>query len=122
MKNYSSDKEFLEGVRDALDRNAVSLDEDTLLRLRQIRLDAVESAGRGRRFFAFPSLVTAGGLATAAVVAVAVAIWSEPARQPLPVSHPEDVQVLVAKDHLDLYQDLDFYRWLSQNEMKGNGR
>jgi hypothetical protein len=122
MNNNSSDKEFLDGVRDALDRNTASLDEDTLLQLRRIRLDALETAGQRRKFFAFPRLVTAGGLATAVIVAVAVSFWSTPPRQTLPVSHPEDVEVLVIKDHLDLYQDLDFYRWLSQAETKGKGR
>jgi hypothetical protein len=122
MNNESSDKEFLEGVREALDRNTDSLDEDTLLRLRRIRLDALESAGLKRRFFPFPRLVTAGGVATVAIVAVAVSIWSTSVRQKLPVSHPEELEVLVTKDHLDLYQDLDFYRWLSAEETKGKGR
>jgi hypothetical protein len=122
MNNHSADKEFLEKVHDALNGNTASLDEDTLLRLRRIRLDALESAGTRSKFFDFPRLVTAGGLATAVIVAVAVSIWSTPAQQKLPVSHAEDVEVLVVKDHLDLYQDLDFYRWLTQNETKGQSR
>jgi hypothetical protein len=122
MSNGLPDKEFLDKIRETLDRNADDLDEKTLLGLRRIRLDALEGAGQRQRLFAFPRLITAGGIATVAVLAVTVSIWSLSARQRLPVNLPEDVEVLVVKDHFDLYEDLDFYRWLDVAESKGNGR
>jgi hypothetical protein len=122
MSNGLPDKEFLDNIRETLDRNADDLDEKTLLGLRRIRLDALEVAGQRQRLFAFPRLITAGGIATVAVLAVTVSIWSFSARQRLPVNLPEDVEVLVVKDHFDLYEDLDFYRWLDVAESKGNGR
>jgi len=122
MNDTRSDKELLEGVRDALDRHAASLDEETLLRLRGVRFEALERQERRRAFFAFPRLVTAGGVATAVVVAVAISVWSTATRPKFPVSHPEELEVVAIRDHLDLYQDLEFYRWLSADEMKGQGR
>jgi hypothetical protein len=122
MKNELSDKKFLDGIRESLDRDADALDEETLLRLRRIRLDALETPGTRRTLFAFPRWLTAGGLTTAAVVAVAVSVWTISVRQRQPVSLPEEVEVLVIKDHLDLYEDLDFYRWLTADESKGKTR
>jgi hypothetical protein len=122
MSSELPDKEILDKIRETLDRNTDDLDEKTVLSLKRIRLDALESAGQRQRLFAFPRLITAGGFATLAVVAAAVSIWSFSARQRLPVSLPEDVEVLVVKDHFDLYEDLDFYRWLNVAESKGNGR
>ena len=122
MSSELPDKEILDKIRETLDRNTDDLDEKTVLSLKRIRLDALESAGQRQRLFAFPRLITAGGFATLAVVAVAVSIWSFSARQRLPVSLPEDVEVLVVKDHFDLYEDLDFYRWLNVAESKGNVR
>jgi hypothetical protein len=122
MRNDLPDKKFLDGIRETLDRKADALDEETLLRLRRVRLDALETAGKRRTLFAFPRWLTAGGLATAAVVAVAVSVWTFTARQQSPASLPEEVEVLVIKDHLDLYEDLEFYRWLSADESKGKAR
>jgi len=122
MRNELPDKKFLDGIRETLDRNADDLDEETLLRLRKVRLETLETAGRRRTLFALPRWLTASGLATAAVVAVAVSVWTFSARQQLPASIPEDVEVLVIKDHLDLYEDLEFYRWLTADEAKGNAR
>ena len=122
MRNELPDKKFLDGIRETLDRNTEALDEETLLRLRRIRLEAQETAGRRRTLFAVPRWLTAGGLATAAVVAVAVSVWTFSARQQLPASLPEDVEVLAIKDHLDLYEDLEFYRWLTVDEAKGKAR
>jgi hypothetical protein len=122
MRNELPDKKFLDGIRETLDRNADLLDEETLLRLRSIRLDSLETTRRRPTLFVFPRWLTAGGVATAATVVVAVSVWSFSARQRVPASLPEDVEVLAIKDHLDLYADLDFYRWLSADEAKGKTR
>ena len=122
MSSGLPDKEFLGKIRETLDRHAEDLDEKTLLGLGRVRLNALESSGQRQRLFGFPRLITAGGFATAAVVAVAVSFWSFSARQRLPVSLPEEVEVLEVKDHFDLYEDLDFYRWLNASESKGKER
>lgn len=122
MSSGLPDKEFLGAIRETLDRHAEDLDDQTLLSLGRVRLNALESSGQRQRLSGFPRLITAGGFATAAVVAVAVSFWSFSARQRLPVSLPEEVEVLEVKDHFDLYEDLDFYRWLNASESKGKER
>ena len=141
MSSELPDKEILDKIRETLDRNTDDLDEKTVLSLKRIRLDALESAGQRQA-----GVGDCGGLQRQRVrdrlfdgqrhdlrlrdprvreqrcAALAVSIWSFSARQRLPVSLPEDVEVLVVKDHFDLYEDLDFYRWLNVAESKGNGR
>ncbi|HEY6871409.1 MAG TPA: DUF3619 family protein [Geobacteraceae bacterium] len=113
MKADERDRLFLEKVRKELDASADGVDGETLLRLRQARLGAVEEAGRGRWRFAVPRWVTAGGLATAVMLAVAVSVWFNASKEGLPVRQAEDVEILTAQENLDISRDLEFYRWLA---------
>jgi hypothetical protein len=105
---------FLEKVRKELDAGAEELDGETLVRLRQARCKAVEGAGRrGWWRAAVPRWVTAGGLAAAAVLVVAVSIWFSASNERFPVRQAEDVEMLTAQENLDISRDLEFYRWLA---------
>jgi len=119
MSEESPDKEFLDGIRETLDTGVDNLDEQTLLRLRRNRLNVLESAVKRRRLFGMPRWITAGGFATVAVVAVTISIWFASSQQRLPVRHVEEVEILTTQEHLELYEDLDFYRWLTDAETKG---
>ena len=119
MNRNEREKLFLENVRKELDAGLDTLDTETLLRLRHARQRALGEAERTRRRFALPKWVTAGGLATAMVVAVAVSFWSATSREVLPVQQAEDVEILTARDSVELCKDLEFYRWLEDD---GNGR
>jgi hypothetical protein len=114
MNADEREKLFLEKVRKELDAGAEELDRETLLRLRQARLKAVEEAGR-RRWWrpAVPRWMTAGGLATAVVLTVAVSVWFSVSREGLPVRQAEDMEILTAQENLDISNDLEFYRWLA---------
>ena len=57
--------------------------------------------------------MTAGGLATAMVLVVAVSVWFGNTRERLPVRQAEDVEILTAQENLDISRDLEFYRWLA---------
>jgi len=120
MNEDEREKLFLEHVRKGLDDDAENLDHDVLLRLRQARMAALEVAGKrvGRRFF-IPKWVTAGGLATAIMMAVAVSFWQKSPQEGIPVHQTEDVEILTAQENLDISKDLDFYRWLAA---ANNGR
>lgn len=105
---------FLEKARKELDAGAENLDAETLLRLRQARLRAVEEAGRRRWWrLAVPRWVTAGGLATAIMLVVAVSVWFNASQERLPVRQAEDVEIVTAQENLDISKDLEFYRWLA---------
>jgi hypothetical protein len=118
----SDDREILveEKVRGELDVAAAGLDAGLVGRLRQARLRALAGAEPGKRrpFFLppVPRWVTAGGFAATAVVVIAVSFWAASVRSPLPVRQPEDLEILTSQEHLDLYADLEFYRWLAADE------
>ena len=114
MNGDEREKLFLEHVGKELDAGAEKLDQDVLLRLRKARQAALEEAEKraGRRFF-IPKWVTAGGLATAMMMIVAVSFWYTSAPEGIPVRQAEDVEILTAQESLDISGDLEFYRWLA---------
>ncbi len=118
MSNLPQDNEFLDRIRAALNGGTDNLDEQTVARLRRIRLDAVESAGQRRRLFGIPRWVTASGFATVAVVATATSVWFTSVRQSVPLHNLEDVEVLAAQENLEISRDLDFYLWLAETPSK----
>lgn len=114
MRTDDADRRFIEEIRLSLDESVSRIDSETLFKLRRARVQAVEQGKMEKRsFFAFPRWITAGGFATAAVVAVAASCWFIASPGDAPVHHPVDVEILTAQDHFDLYGDLEFYRWLA---------
>jgi Protein of unknown function (DUF3619) len=114
MNGDEREKLFLEHIRKELDAGTENLDHDVLLRLRKVRQVTLEEAEKraGRRFF-IPKWVTAGGIATAMMMVVAVSFWYKSAPEGIPVRQAEDVEILTAQENLDISRDLDFYRWLA---------
>jgi len=107
----TDDKEsrFIAAARAELERSAQQLDELTSARLRAARRTALEA--RPRRV----TWLAAGGLATAALTATLVAfLLFTPAAAP-PISGLEQFDLLSENDSLELYRDLEFYRWLAEH-------
>jgi len=107
----TDDKEsrFIAAAKTALDRSTQQLDELTIARLRAARRKALEA--RPRRL----AWLAAGGLATAALTATLVAfLLFTPAVAP-PVTGLEQFDLLSDNDGLELYRDLEFYRWLAEH-------
>ena len=113
MTGDEQEKRFLEQVKRDLDDGADNLDEATLLRLRHARQQALAAAERKRWWFVVPKWVTAGGIATAMVLVVAVSFWYRGGREGIPLYHTEDVEILVAQENMEISKDLEFYRWLT---------
>ena len=107
----TDDKEsrFIAAAKAELDRSVEQLDELTIARLHAARLCALEP--RPRRL----TWLAAGGLATAALTATLVAfLLFAPAAAP-PVSGLEQFDLLSENDGLELYRELEFYRWLAEH-------
>jgi hypothetical protein len=107
----TDDKEsrFIAAAKAALDQSVQQLDEPTIARLRAARLRALEP--RPRRL----AWLAAGGLATAALSAALVAVLLfAPATAP-PATGLEQLELLSENDSLELYRDLEFYRWLAEH-------
>lgn len=111
--NDDKDHEFLKRVRAELDRGADALDELTVARLRAARRRALDARPRARAWFVAGG-VTAG-LVTAALLAVLLA---PPAGGPPGTAGLEQIELLADAD-VDLYNDLEFYRWLAEHPDAG---
>lgn len=107
----TDDKEsrFIAAMKAELERGTQQLDALTTARLRAARRRAIDA--RPRRL----AWLVAGGLATAALTATLVAfLVFTPAAAP-PISGLEQFDLLSENDGLELYRDLEFYRWLAEN-------
>jgi hypothetical protein len=120
MSGEERDSVFAERMRKLLDESAVRPDEQTRMRLRSIRLKALEVAEQQVPWYLrFPRWVAAGGLATAIVLVMAVSLWITAGRNAIPVAQVEDLDILTTNEQLELYKDLDFYRWLESADNSG---
>ena len=116
MKTEDQDQKFRDMVCKSLDESIETLDRRTLLRLQGIRLRALEGSCKRKDLFSAWRWITAGGFATAAVLVLAISLWVVAHRQPSPAKHGGDAEILAAHEHLELYEDLDFYRWLATDK------
>lgn len=115
MNENEQDKQFIDNVRKALNKNADRLDADTqskLARVRRKALDAGERKGFGlRQWFTLP---VAGWAATAAALVIGLAVYLKaPGVAPADF---EDIDILAAEDNLEFYDGLEFYAWLAEEE------
>jgi hypothetical protein len=117
MNAQDQEKNFLEKVRDLLNDGVENLDGQTKKRLENIRTRALGAAGGGRRgFFTPPHWVMVGGFATATMAVAALFFWLHPSPGIFPTKHIEDFEIITSGEHIDFYQNLDFYRWLAARE------
>jgi len=42
-----------------------------------------------------------------------VSVWITVPRQIRPPGQVEDIEILAATEHLDIYENMEFYRWLA---------
>ncbi|MGD2112479.1 MAG: DUF3619 family protein [Gammaproteobacteria bacterium] len=104
--------DFVETVRQGLEAQAAGLDELTLARLRAARRRAVAARKPAGRHWRVPAF----GAASAAAVLFAVLLWQSPSAPPLA---PEDWELVVSGDDLDLIEEYEFYEWLDATQTAG---
>jgi hypothetical protein len=118
MMSEEHDNAFVDGMRKLLDESEAQTDARIRMRLRSARLRALEAAEEQVPWYLrFPRLITAGTLATAVVIAAS--LWIVAERGHLPTGQVEDLELLTTKEQIELYKDLDFYRWLETSEHAG---
>ncbi len=105
-------RRLVAAAKDLLDDQLTRLDQPIVDRLRRARREAVEAGPKP------PRRLWAAGLAAACVgfLAVSLWIWQPAATQPIP--DPEDLEILASAEDLDLYEDLDFYSWLADADVR----
>jgi len=123
MNTHDNDDIFAKRAREVFIASIAGLDHILLQRLaeaRRVALDAARTPAplRAMRPWALP----AGALTALAVAVVAGVLWSNgpqsPQTPPFAPNGGEDSGLLLASDNLDMYSDLDFYRWLATEDQK----
>jgi len=108
---------LVEKIRETLDKSVTELDSSTMERLRMIRMAAVDASVTEKRpWFAVPIWITAGGIAAVAVIIIALSLRISAPRQNLIAGQIEDIDILTSHEHLEIYEDMEFYRWLASEQ------
>jgi hypothetical protein len=117
MKTPEEEKLFLENVKGLLNEGAENLDRGTQQRLEQVRIEILKSVEEKRAGFFTPlRWAMIGGFTAAITAAVGLLFWLPTSPVVLPAKHIEDLEIITSMDHIDFYQNLDFYRWLATKE------
>jgi len=110
---------FLEKARNELDHSCERMDGQTLSRLNSIRHAALE---HGKKSPGKVFLAPFGGLVTACVLVFVVSVFY-PGQSDIPVpvvpdsgTAIEDLDILTSAESLELFENLEFYQWLEENE------
>jgi hypothetical protein len=117
MNEIQKEDPFLGKIKGLLDESTENLDPRVCLRLQQARLQALEARRTSRfSFFAIPRWITIGGLATVATAILAFFFLFNVPKPDFPAKQAEDFEILTSKEHIDFYNDLEFFRWLATKE------
>jgi hypothetical protein len=125
MNANDPEKLLLEKVQDLLDQGTENLGTQTERRLEEIRGRALMDAGEKRSRFLHPRRwVLAGSFAMASLVVVALFFFLSPSAETLPTGDLDELEIITSRERFDIYQNLDFYRWLGskENPMRPNGK
>ena len=119
MTARNDDQAFIARIKTLLDRSTNTLDARTRARLQAARRRAIAQIGAPPIWTLSRWLLPVGVAAALAVVGVIGLWWLQPGAPPSMAATLEDAELLFAADNLDLYQNLDFYRWLAAKERSG---
>lgn len=112
MNDKIDTDDLTEKIIGQLERNSADIPPSLAARLRESRLNALELGGRPS-LLGFPRWITLSGLATTAILVIAFSLWIRTPKTATEAVHPDDLEVLTSPDKIELYRDLDFYRWLA---------
>ncbi|HET7650322.1 MAG TPA: hypothetical protein VFL15_06450 [Gammaproteobacteria bacterium] len=118
------DSEFVERSRRAFAASVASLDEAIALRLRQARQRALAEAGRRQPVWrAHPWALPVGAAAVVCAAVIGSLVYSNQDQQmavPFAAASNNDMAIVLSTDNLDMYADMDFYRWLQAQQQNQN--
>ena len=116
MSPLPEDRDFIAGIKKNLDDSTERLDAGVRSRLTQARHHALDQKKGVPSWFGDWSWKTVSGVAamTAVLLALVLALNGPATNQA--GSDLEDLDLLANADQLELYEDLEFYAWLAEEE------
>ncbi len=115
MTDKTSEREFVARIRTALDQSIEQLDPGIRSRLRRGRHEALARkavSSPRRRPWRWGAAMVAATAAATLVLLVPI----NPRHTQSPLAAIDDLEMLAASDPLEIYEDMEFYSWLSDME------
>lgn len=116
-KHNVTDEKLVSQLSDALDDSVNRIDAETSQRIVAVRRQALalnKSKWASRKFSA-AKLFTAA--ATALSIFVAVMIVNTQLNQPTINEENETIELAATQDSIELYEELEFYTWLAEEDI-----
>lgn len=114
QKNSRNEQEFVSQIREALDTSVNRLDADTRHKIAERRQHAlVKHKKNSSIIFRWSK----PAFAIAASVLIALAIVKIQSPNTLEQENVEALELIVSQDTLDMYEELDFYVWLADEDV-----
>ena len=118
MSEKKPDQQFFNDIKQELDDSCERLDAHTLSRLNHIRHQAQEGAIEEKisTFYQRP-LLSGGALAFfTLVLAVSFYFNIDTGNEiDIALAELEDIEILSSEENFELYEEIEFYQWLSMN-------
>ena len=108
------DEQIVSNVCEALEDSVSRIDAETSQRIIAARQHALEKA---QKRFVFPKFIVTA--ATAFSILLAVIIVNTQLNQPLETEGVEAIELIAAQDTFELYEELEFYTWLVEEDVTG---
>jgi hypothetical protein len=113
MTDKKIEQQFVARVREALEQGSGRLEPDVRSRLSRIRHEAVarrrSRPRQGRRW-----RYAAGVLATATLAGLMLSLPFNRPNARTPLAAMDDMDILAASEPFEIYEDMEFYSWLSE--------
>lgn len=114
QKDNRNEQEFVSQIREALDTSVKRLDADTRHKIIARRK---RSLAKHNEKSSLILLWSKPAFAIVASVLIVLAIVKIQLPNTLEQENLEDLEFIVAQDTLDLYEELDFYVWLADEDV-----
>lgn len=115
MKQDDAKQRFVENIRRVLDAGVEDVDAATLAKLAAVRRGALTPA-RQRPGWLVPAAATAS---IAVALVVGVTLWPQHSSHDESALAIEALPLLGGPDELELYENLEFYQWLAEEQRVG---
>jgi len=110
-----NEDEFISHVKKTLDQQTDALDGETLSKLNQARQTAIQHAGHKPGFGLTRAWLPLSGVA-AAILLTSIFMFKTEEMAIITDGAVDEMEIIASSDSLDLYEQLDFYMWLLEED------
>ena len=114
MKDKDQEQQFLDFVKRTLDQSIEDLDSHTTARLRSTRQTVLSGSSKTISW-----VQPAWAIAATCIVVFTFTLWESDPPQLTSTLPLENMELLASAEEWDLYEELEFYTWLEENDPTG---